>query len=64
MTFCACGNKISHNRALLNYSTCLLCGEREAQAIKAYRAKCIAPAYNKGAYQYVATREHAKDVGR
>ena len=31
---------------------------------KARKAKCSAPAYNKGAYQYVGTVQAAKGVGR
>ena len=28
------------------------------------RSKCLAPAYNKGAYQYIGTEEMAHDAGR
>lgn len=38
--------------------------ERIAQVEIERKKKCTAPAYNKGAYQYVATEEQAKDVGR
>lgn len=38
--------------------------ERIAQQEIARKRKCTAPAYNKGAYQYVATTDQAKDVGR
>lgn len=38
--------------------------ERIAQAEIERKKKCTAPAYNKGAYQYVASEEVAKDVGR
>ena len=31
---------------------------------KARKAKCSAPAYNKGAYQYVGTVQAARGVGR
>ena len=39
---------------------------REAVAREeiARKAKCVAPLYSKGAYQYVATEEQAKWVGR
>lgn len=39
---------------------------REAAAREeiARKAKCVAPLYSKGAYQYVATEEQAKWVGR
>ena len=35
---------------------CLECGQKHAQKEKDYKAKCTAPAYNKGAYQYVSTK--------
>lgn len=39
---------------------------REAAAREeiARKAKCVAPAYNKGAYTYIASEEQAKWVGR
>ena len=64
MHYCKCGNSVPGVRRLLNYDTCLECGEKEALRIKAYRAKCVAPAYNKGAYQYIHSKELAKDVGK
>lgn len=38
--------------------------EKKAQEEIAYKATCTAPAYNKGAYQYVYSEEQAKDVGK
>lgn len=38
--------------------------EAVAQEEIARKAKCVAPLYSKGAYQYVATEEQAKWVGR
>ena len=38
--------------------------ERLAQLEIERKKKCTAPLYNKGAYQYVATEEQAKDVGK
>ena len=38
--------------------------ERIAQAEIERKKGCVAPAFNKGAYQYIATEEQAKDVGR
>lgn len=29
-----------------------------------HKAKCLAPAYNKGAYQYVGSKDVAQDAGR
>ena len=38
--------------------------EAIAQEEIARKAKCVAPLYSKGAYQYVATEEQAKWIGR
>lgn len=38
--------------------------ERAAQAEADRRKKCIAPAFNKGPYQYIATAEQAKLIGK
>lgn len=37
-------------------------GEEGREIIR--RSKCLAPAYNKGAYQYIGTQEMATDAGR
>jgi hypothetical protein len=59
-----CLTNYSDNRLALGYTTCLACGETNAKSEKKRKAKCIAPVYNKGAYQYIATKEQAKDIGR
>lgn len=51
-------------RKQLGYNTCLTCGEKQAKKEINRKKKCIAPAYNKGAYQYVGSIEQAKLVGR
>lgn len=61
---CKCGNSIHPKRLELGYFTCLLCGEKEAQKEATRKARSAAPAYNKGAYQYVTSKQMAKDVGR
>ena len=38
--------------------------EQAAREEAERRKKCVAPAYNKGAYQPVFTKEQAKDIGR
>ena len=38
--------------------------EAIAQEEIARKAKCVAPAYNKGAYQYIASEEQAKWIGK
>ena len=59
-----CGEPYNPKRARLGYRTCLKCGEKEAEVEVARRAKCVAPAFNKGAYQYVGSRSDALLVGR
>ena len=59
-----CGVEYNSRRLELGYRTCLCCGAKHATREKARKAKCTAPAYNKGAYQYVGTVQAAKGVGR
>ena len=59
-----CDEKYSIKRKKLGYDTCLNCGAAAAQKLKAHRAKCTAPAFNKGAYMYVSSKSMAKDLGR
>ena len=59
-----CWEEYSPARKSLGYKTCLECGEANARIETARKAKCTAPAYNKGAYQYVGTIQAAKGVGR
>ena len=59
-----CGESFNPRRLELGYRTCLECGDHRATLEKQRKAKCTAPAYNKGAYQYVGTVQAAKGVGR
>ena len=62
-TFCRfCGESYSVKRYELGYISCLDCGEQHAQKQKDFKAKCTAPAYNKGAYQYVASTDAVKGI--
>ena len=45
----------------MGYKTCLDCGEANARVEIARKAKCTAPAFNKGAYQYVGSIEAARE---
>ena len=60
-SMCKC--KIPTQRSRLGYSTCLEGGEVAAQKLANQRKKQIAPAYNKGAYQYI-TLNDTKTIGR
>lgn len=52
-----CGDDYPKRRLELGYLSCLECGQKSAEKEKAYKATCIAPAYNKGAYQYITSKE-------
>ena len=59
-----CCTPFNPKRLELGYRTCLDCGSTRALKEMKRKAKCSAPAYNKGAYQYVGTVAAAKGVGR
>jgi len=64
MTDCTlCDELISQGRRSLGYMTCLGCGETAANELAEQRKKQIAPAYNKGAYQYI-TKDDLGTIGR
>ena len=54
----------SDRRKALGYSTCLDCGQEAAEREILRKARCTAPAYNKGGYMYISSVNMAKDVGR
>lgn len=59
-----CGEEYNIKRKNLGYTTCLDCGDKHAQKQIEHKKKCSAPAYNKGAYQYVGSKQDARWVGR
>ena len=59
-----CGEEYHPKRKQLGYTTCLKCGDKEAQRTIDHKRKCSAPLYNKGAYQYVGSHTDAKWIGR
>ena len=59
-----CGDDYSPKRYELGYLTCLECGDKEATRQIIRKAKCTAPAYNKGAYMYIASASMAREAGR
>jgi len=59
-----CGEEFSPKRKAIGYEYCLECGDKYAQKESARKAKCTAPLYNKGAYQYVGSVAVAKSVGK
>ena len=65
MAICVeCYEEYSDKRKALGYNTCLNCGDVAAAKQALHKAKCIAPAYNKGAYMYISSNTMAKDLGR
>ena len=54
---------VARGRLELGIKSCLECGEQAAQKISEARKQQCAPAYNKGAYQYI-TKNDLKDIGR
>ena len=59
-----CGEEYSIKRAKLGYATCLDCGDASASKIMEFRSRCSAPAFNKGAYQPMMSRDDARWAGR
>jgi hypothetical protein len=59
-----CGDDYPIKRKHLGYNTCLECGDIEATKEILRKSKCIAPAYNKGAYMYVTSKSMAHDAGK
>ena len=59
-----CGEEYSDKRLALGYHLCLECGDTRASRIARQRARCSAPAFNKGAYQPVMSTKDARWVGR
>ena len=59
-----CHETFNPKRLELGYRTCLECGAIRASKESRRKAKCTAPAFNKGAYQYVGSVRAAKGIGR
>ena len=59
-----CGETFNPKRKELGYDTCLECGDIAACKQSLRKARCVAPAFNKGAYMYVSSVAMAREVGR
>lgn len=57
-----CGESFNPKRKELGYDYCLDCGSEISQREKEFKAKCTAPAYNKGAYTYISTKDQVKGI--
>lgn len=59
-----CDDEYSDRRKALGYNVCLECGDNIAAKQILFKAKCTAPAYNKGGYMYVTSAKMARDLGK
>ena len=59
-----CFESYSQKRHDLGYVTCLSCGEKDAKHDIKMKSKRIAPAFNKGGYQYIHSISELKSIGR
>ena len=57
-----CGEDFSIKRFDLGYISCLDCGDKVAQKEKEFKAKCTAPAYNKGPFMLITNKEQVKGI--
>lgn len=65
MAICnSCFKNFPDKRKLIGYDVCIDCGDKIASAEIKRKSKCIAPLYNKGAYQYIGNIKDAKHIGR
>jgi len=46
------------------YRACLCCREKKAQQIAMKRRQQVAPAYNKGSYQFITSKQMCRDLGK
>jgi hypothetical protein len=59
-----CYSEYPEKRKNIGYKTCIACGDKEASREAIRKSKCIAPLFNKGAYQYIGNIKEAKYIGR
>lgn len=65
MPYCNnCGNTFPVKRKSLGYDLCIECGDKAARKEAIRKSKCVAPLFNKGAYQFIGNIEEAKHLGR
>ena len=65
MPYCNdCGDTFPTKRKSLGYDTCINCGDKHARKEAKRKSKCVAPLFNKGAYQFIGNIEEANHLGR
>ena len=57
-----CGVGFNPKRAEIGYVTCLSCGGSVADVESQRKAKCTAPAYNKGPYMYMSDKANVAGI--
>jgi hypothetical protein len=57
-----CLEEYSDKRRKLGYKTCLECGDVDAAKEIIRKASCVAPAYNKGPYMLITSKEDVKGI--
>jgi len=65
MAYCnVCSEEYPNKRKDLGYKTCINCGDKFARKEAIRKSKCVAPLFNKGAYQFIGNISEAKTLGR
>ena len=65
MAYCnICFEEYPDKRKSLGYKTCLVCGDKIAAKEAVRKSKCVAPLFNKGAYQFIGSIKEVKSIGR
>lgn len=59
-----CEEEYSDRRREIGYEVCLNCGSAIAHQEALIKARRTAPAYSKGAYQYITDGAAASELGR
>ena len=59
-----CHKEFPLKRKQIGYEVCIDCGDKIADIELIRKSKCIAPLFNKGAYQYISNIKEAKYIGR
>lgn len=57
-------NEVSMARWNLGYHCCLICGAKNAYQEALRKSQRTAPAWNKGAYQYITNGDDPRTLGR
>lgn len=59
-----CFEDFPDRRKSLGFDICIKCGDKKAQKEIELKASCVAPLFNKGAYQYIGSIDNVRHIGR